>query len=412
MADAELQDNIAPPLAKPAKAPVRRRNRRPIDPPERRRRDANLALRLERLGADPWTTKVTDLVDIESGEAFLDVNPLIEHWLFAGPAKQRAAAFNLAFSAFHAQAGGSGFRAYVLRLPLAKAAAGSLGSAIKAMAALYGTTMDNAKRDGLAKPIAVFVHPRWDLKLGVWDLHLHCIADVMPGMEDRFFLRLATKFSTPKCISDIENMPAWANYSSAWIIDHRELSKWPDSAVLEFWNLKAPQLIRKAGDFAAFIRNNRDKSFRWEGDKVVMVDKEPRQRRQDARGHPSRGNQQVAYAEVRIGGRRRHCAILKHDREDRVAIVDPDSTTSQDAPSGVRVKPTTTTCPIPSTPVRDHSPRQQERRLRRRIARWETIWPWGTPQRPPGPIRRRLELTGVVKAPTRQGRPVKLRDRP
>lgn len=260
-----------------------RPNRRRINPAERRALDQILAKRLDRLGANPWTAKITDMVDVDTGEVFQDVGPRIEHWLFAGPAKQRAAAFNAVFSAFYAQADTSGFRGYVLRTPLKKVPAKGLAKAITAVTQLYGRVLANATRDGLAKPVAVFVHPRWDVELNVWDLHLHCIADVVTGMEDRFFLRLALNFSTPKSIGSAKNMAAWANYSSAWVLDHRDIKKWPDAVVLEFWNLKAPQLIRKAGDLAIFARSIKGKSLGWEGDGVVMEDKKPRQRRQDGR---------------------------------------------------------------------------------------------------------------------------------
>src|SRR5690606_36419643 len=58
--------------------------------------------------------------------------------------------------------------------------------------------------------------------------------------------------------------------------------------------LKAPQLIRKAGDLAIFARAIKGKALGWKGDRVVIADKEPRQKRQDGRGHPLRSSQQVA----------------------------------------------------------------------------------------------------------------------
>ena len=382
-----------------------RPNRRRINSPERRALDQALAQRLDRLGASPWTKKVKTMVEVSTGKTFWDVSPRIEHWLFAGPAKQRAATFNAIFSAFHAQADTYGFRGYVLRTPFEKVPLGGLAKAIKALTKRYGRVLANATRDGLAKPVAVFVHPRLDTELNVWDLHLHCIADVIEGMEDRFFLRLALNFSTPKSIYEIENMAAWANYSSAWVLDHRDIKNWPDAAVLEFWNLKAPQLIRKAGDLAIFARAIKGKALGWKGDRVVIADKEPRQKRQDGRGHPLRSSQQVAYAEVRIGGRRRRCAIFSYDRQEaRRSAWRREPSRPAVTPSRAWKKTPTTTGSIPSTPIRGHSALRDARRLRRRIALWETIWPWGTLEHPPGPIRRRLERSGVVVTKSRQRR--------
>lgn len=406
MADA---DDIAIPEDASSGGGAPRPNRRRIDPPERRALDQALALRLDGLGADPWTAKITDMVDVETGEAFHDIGPLIEHWAFAGPAKRRAAAFNAIFTAYHAQADTSGFRGYVLRLPLKKAQPGTLDDAIRAITQLYGRVMANAKRDGLAKPVAVFLHPRWDSDLGVWDVHLHCIVDVMPGKEDPFFLRLALKFSTPKSIGEVKNMASWANYCATWVLDHRDIAKWPDEAVLEFWDLKAPQLIRKTGDLASFASTIRGKAIRWEDGRVVIEDKEPPQTRQDDRGHPSRSTQQVAYAVVRFGGSTRHCAIFRYKRPERDR---PEQKQAEGVPSRARMYPTTTTGPIPSTPIRDRTVRQEARRLRRQMTLWETIWPWGTPERPPGPIRRRLARAGVFIDPKRQGRLSRRQGRP
>ena len=312
-----------------AKKNAASRNRRRIDRPERRALDRALALRLDRLGAKPWTDKITDMVDLDTGEVFPDVGPLIEHWIFAGPAKQRAAEFNAIFSGYCAQADTSQLRGFVLRVPLEKVAPGSLEDAVKKVARLYGRVMVNAKRDGLAKPVAVFVHPRWDNELGVWDLHLHCIVDVMPEAEDQFFLRLARNFSTPTSIDNIKSMPAWANYCATWVVDHRDIKNWPDKAVLEFWNLKSPQLMRKAGDLVAFAGTLRGKVLRWERDRVVIEEKEPRQARQNGREHPLRSSRQVGYAVVKIGGRKRRCAIVRYDRHEGALHSDPLIRTEQ-----------------------------------------------------------------------------------
>lgn len=379
---------------------VPRPNRRVILPPERRARDHKLALRLDQLGENPWTAKVTDMIDIETGKTFHDLGPLIEHWIFAGPAKRRAAAFNAIFSAFHARTDTSGFRAYVARLPLQKAKPGTLADAIKAITKRYGRMMANAKRDGLAKAVAVFVHPRWDNELGLWDVHLHCIVDVQPGRDDPFFLRLAMNFSTPKSIGKARNIASWANYCAGWVVDHRDIANWPDHAVLEFWGLKAPQLIRKAGDLAAFAATLKGKNLRWEDDKVVIEDKDRPTTRQDARTHPLRSPKQVAYAVVRLGGCKRKCAIIRYDRvvRERSAADKGDVSLAR-----AHVYPTRTTGSIPSTGSALQGRGENMRRLRRRLALWERIWPWGTQVRPAGPIQRRLGNEGVVLIGNRSG---------
>lgn len=264
------------------------RNRKRIDPPERRVLDLALAKRLDDLGADPWTTKVTDMVDLQTLEEFHDLAPLREHWIFSRPAKQRAAAFNAVFSAYEAQTNASGFRGYVLRPAPAKAELGALAKVLREIAQTYGRVLANAKRDGLARPVALFVHPRWDQTLEAWDVHLHTIVDVVPGMEDKFFLRLAMNFATPQDVGEIKNVSAWANYCSAWVVDHRDVGNWPDEAIIEFWNLKSPQFIRKAGDFADYARRVRRKEIRWEKDRVVVAEKDPAQVRPTQALHPLR----------------------------------------------------------------------------------------------------------------------------
>lgn len=286
-------------------------------------------------------------------------------------------------------------------LPLRKAPQGTLADAIKAITQQYGRVMANAKRDDLAKPVAVFVHPRWDNGLGVWDVHLHCIVDVMPGKDDPFFLRLALNFSTPKSIGEVKNIASWANYYATWVLDHRNIATWPDTVLFEFWNLKAPQFIRRTGDLASFAATTKGKAIRWEDGRVVIEDKEPRQTRQDDQGRPSRSSQQVAFAIVRFGGRERRCAILRYDRPERDR---PEENYGAGEPSRAWMYSTTSTGPIPSTTIRNHTTRQEARSLRRKITLWQTIWPWGTPERPPGPIRRRLARSGVVIDPRRQGR--------
>jgi hypothetical protein len=384
------------------------RNRRRIDRPERITLDRALAVRLDRQGANPWKSMVTDMVDIETGETFADIAPIIEHWIFAGPAKRRAAKFNALFTAFIAQADTSRFRAFVLRSPKTKAGPGDLAKTLAAVTTTYGRIMASAKRDGLANPVAVFAHPRWDGTLGLWDVHLHCIIDVAPQMEDRLFMRLAANFSTPRSIGPTRNIGAWANYSATWIVDHRDIASWSDEAVLELWSLKAPQLIRKAGAFALFARTIRGKALRWEADSVVAEDRVPRRTRQERQQHLSDGGQRAGYAVIRIGGRRPRCAVLRYDRQLPTSPPDP----RHGSASRRAVESTTTPRPIPSMPTPGQPLTHQVRDVRRRVELWQKIWPYGTPGRPPRQIRRRLAQAGVVIDPKQPGRLWRRQDRP
>ena len=312
------------------------------------------------------------------------------------------------FTAFIAQADTSGFRAFVLRSPKTKAKPGDLAKTLAAVTTRYGRIMTAAKRDGLATPVAVFAHPRWDTVLGLWDVHLHCIIDVAPQMEDRLFMRLAANFSTPRSIGPTRNIGAWANYSAMWIIDHRDIANWTDEAVLEFWKLKAPQLIRKAGALAAFARTLKGKAMRWDTDRVVVEERAPRRSRQERQQRPSEDEELVGHAMVRIGGRMRRCAIIRYKRQ-RAA---PPTDDRLGSAVRVAVEPTTTPRSIPSMPVVDRSGDREARRIRRRLVVWERVWSYGLPGRPPRPIRRRLVQAGAVIDPKRPARLWRRQDRP
>jgi hypothetical protein len=100
-------------------------------------------------------------VDIATLERFV-TNPLREHWLFSKTAKERGATTVATFAAYAVQASTANLRAYVLRPEFRKARAGELAAIIKKLAKVYGRVMTNARKDKLGKPVAVFVHIRWD----------------------------------------------------------------------------------------------------------------------------------------------------------------------------------------------------------------------------------------------------------
>lgn len=376
-----------------------RKDRQRIDPPERRALDKALAKRLDRLKQDPWLPNVTVIIDIDSGESF-DLLPVREHWIFAGNTKTKAAKFVAQFTAFGQQTDTSTFRAYVLRPKLRKGNPGELAETINRVSADVGKVISKAKQDGLARPIAVFIHVRYDVGFDLWDVHLHCVFDVVSEHSEQFFGRLCSNFSTPKEIVLEKDIGSWVNYSAGWVVDHRDIAEWPAHAVKEFWKIKAVQLLRKGGAFASFCKTLRGKSLRWDQGRVVIEDTPVKAPRKTA-SHPSRAPNQRGYAVLRIGGQTRRCAIVKRPRRRRR---NTDSTARQYSPAmsfvRERMESTTTTGSIPTMPLSrpatsivEPSGRQSiamRSRFRRQERLWRTVWPYGNPACLPRPVRRRL----------------------
>lgn len=116
-----------------------------------------------------------------------------EHWAFARTAKQRAADFVKAFSAFTNGRDNGNLQAFVLRPKLRKASLGELKHFVNDIGKKYGRVIDKARAKGIARPVAMFIHIRWDIESKLWDVHLHAVVDVPPENLETLFLRLIGK---------------------------------------------------------------------------------------------------------------------------------------------------------------------------------------------------------------------------
>lgn len=370
------------------------RDRRRIDGPERRKLDNDLAGRLDGMGLDPWLPNITTMDLLETGESF-DVLPLREHWIFAGTAKRKAADFVKHFTAFAQQADTSRFRGYVLRPTSGKGSAGQLLDRIRQVSQVYGNVMTAAVADGIGRPVATFVHPRFDVDMKLWDVHLHVVIDVESDQSEKMFDRLCRNFSTPKIIQPMKSVGAWVNYCATWTIDHRDISNWPTWAVKEFWVARRLQLQRKVGAFAAYCQTVKGKALVWEGGQVLAKDRPVKPSRKPAQTFPG-GSSPKAIIVAKVHGMTQLVAISKRPR-----LLDGDL--GGRGPAS-RVKPTTSTVPIPTTPLRASPRTTSSHRLRQRILLWEKIWPYGVPGRPTRPVKRRTVRFGADSSQMRPKR--------
>lgn len=391
-----------------------RNNRRRIDKPERHVLDDPLADRLDGLGMDPWLPTVTGVTVMHNGYTF-DMTPLREHWAFASIAKSKAADFTTKFMAFRQVTDTGRFQGFVLRPELRKGGPGELLETINRVSSDYSNVMTAAVKDGLAWPIATFIHIRYDLVLQMWDVHLHVVADVPEDPEERFFSRLCRRFSTPKTIQ-LKDVGAWVNYCSTWAIDHRDIVNWPDDALLELWNLRGVHLLRKGGAFARFCRSLKGKTLTRQGEGVTIEDK-PTKASRTGPGRAPHDPDQSAYTVMRIDGEAQYVALHRRPREkggDRASA----------APNEGRMKSTTSTGPIsttahgsPTAMIANHStlsPVAARSRVRRGLRLWTKVWPYGghisgdvAPDDPrlPRPVRRRLAAMLSPRAPMSPTKP-------
>lgn len=348
---------------------VQGRNRLRMDGPERRARDASLANRLDGMGLDPWLPNIETWVFLETGETF-DMLPLREHWMFAGTAKKKAADYVKYFTAFAQQTDTSRFKGYVVRPTTGKGMRGQLHDRIREVSQVYENVMTAAVGDRIGRPIATFLHPRFDTDMQLWDVHLHIVIDVEPDQSEKMFNRICRNFSTPRTIDPMNSVGAWVNYSATWTIDHRDIANWPNWAVDEFWHIRRLQLHRKVGAFASYCKTIKGKLLEWEGSKVLVKDRPVKPSRKPAQAI-HRASSRKAIIVAKVAGKTQLVAIIKRPR-----LASP-------------LESTTTTGPIPTTPFGATPQTIPPRRLRQRIGRWEKVWPYGTPGRPARPVERR-----------------------
>ena len=163
----------------------------------------------------------------------------------------------------------------------------------------------------LIAPILCGVHIRFDEKLGLFDIHLHCVWRVAPDNLDAVLVGIQTRFSTTWMEKKkIRNPAALVNYITTWIVDHRALQRWPDTALLALWRLNRPKLIRPAGDFAAFRKTVKGFRLVREGSAIKKVRVKKRKVRPAGDTPKRKDGAVLGFVRAKIAGKERRCAIV------------------------------------------------------------------------------------------------------
>ena len=289
---------------------------------ERRRADERTAKRLVRLGHDPFRSsrRLFQDTEVEPGRLF-EAPAYRERWVFAGEAGKRAARTSAEFDLFKQGRDLSNARHVILRprpakaapgaVRIAKAAPGDLAAELERFADRYNRFTKRLVTEGLLRPLLTVVHIRFDTKINRWDVHAHCLWDIENEHIDTVRQRIGTRFSTPwKENKALKNPAAVVNYMTQWVVDHRELSRWPDTALGELWDLERPRFVRPAGEFALFRRQIADHRLERSGSVVTVQPRKPRRMRREASWNGCVGDGVVGYVRLRLDGRRRLCAVL------------------------------------------------------------------------------------------------------
>ena len=314
-------DNNSPKDAN-GNAPVSppKKRRKPLSKVERQLADLRTAKRLSDAGREPYrhSVRVFEDIEVEPGRKFAS-SPYRERWIFAGEGGRRAARISAEFDLFKQTHDLSNVRHFGFRPSpsakgdearvAAKAEIGQLREEMKRFADEYDKWISKLVHEGLIEPLLTFIHVRFDKTLFKWDVHAHCIWIVKDMDFDEVFLRVAAKFSKPwRDDQPIRNVGALVNYAGQWVVDYREQGRWPEAALLEFWDLKAPRLVRAAGEFAKFRRELDGRALRRVGDQIAIEEKTPA-RRYNGTYHGAERAGVVGYARLKLDGRKRLCAI-------------------------------------------------------------------------------------------------------
>jgi hypothetical protein len=258
------------------------------------------------------------------------------------------------FDLFAAKANFDGLRHFVLRPLGKKVAAADLEDGIRKFAGDYNKYVGPLVSKELIEPILCVVHVRYDLALGLFDLHAHCVWRVSPTNVDAVYKGIQTKFSTVWMDKKrIRNPAALVNYLVTWVVDHRQLPDWPDDALLALWRASRPRLIRPAGAFAAFRGTFGDHRFVREGGTVKAIPVAKRRAKRKTGGAGPKTGAVVGFVRARLHGELRWCAIAAVNGRDRLSRKQISNIVEQSTLAKRRAKPsypTTTTGLTPFSP--------------------------------------------------------------
>jgi hypothetical protein len=325
--------------------------RKPITKRERVRLDRRTASRLLELNELPRRTTNRVLVDLskDRGRVFRNAS-LKEKWVFASTAAGRAAEYSGTFDLFSDTADLANLQHCILRPKGKKIAIEDLAAGIKKLNQDYDKYVGKLVTEALIAPILCVLHVRFDEKLGLFDLHLHCVWRVAPKDLDAVLVGIQTKFFHT-WDKKIKNCRALVNYITTWVVDHRALQRWPDTALLALWRLNRPKLIRPAGDFAAFRRPLK-KDFRVVrvGLATKKVPVKKRKIRPRGKTVKHKHGDVLGIMHGKIAGEERRCAIVSATGSKRLSTKQVHDIVDEFAGRGHSSYSTSKTGPTPPGP--------------------------------------------------------------
>lgn len=389
----------------------------PLSPEERRRADERTCALLAVYGIDCYPATETALVAVDDGTV-IHLTETRQRWALAVPGNRRAVATTIQFDLFKQLADLRHLRHFILRPAGHKAEPGQLASELARFSHDLDRHVGRLITAGFVKPLLTTIHIRLDTVLDMWDIHAHCVWRVDPDDLDAVWKVVGKQFSDAWREKDkIHSAGALVNYTVTRIVDHRVLQTWPDSAVVELWNLSKARLIRPAGEFAKFRRSLKGKKLIRSGDAIIVEDRVSRNRpsRREGPSQPLCGETVVGYTALGRGDQERLFAVVKRPRQrpsiDQVsrAVIEPanhsdpcarlvlaygeNQVNSPNEVQSLEVNPLRHVNPHYVQPPSQTSRRRHDPKLAgmRPRHRWMlSVWP-KVDDRIPGPVRRRLD---------------------
>jgi len=189
----------------------------------------------------------------------------------------------------------------------AKADAAHLQDALKQFNDRINIEFSELRKRFAFELLLLVVHPRFDPVSGLFDLHAHFIARVLPENREAVRRRILTKFSKvdlPE--SPIRRAAAIATYMLWGIFRNRVMITWPDHALRAVWGLTQSRFrfVRSGGSFAKWKASRRPPEERLER----TLDKGRRERNREETADPRHliftGDRLLSKVVVKIRGLR------------------------------------------------------------------------------------------------------------
>ncbi|MET3413028.1 hypothetical protein [Methylobacterium sp. 1030] len=392
----------------------RRRSRKPaLTRAEAARADTRTCTILEAHNIDFRPAYETVLVALSTGAQY-PLKETRDRPLFAAQLRCRAAAMCLTFDAYRQRHDLGNLRLIGLRPRQGKARPGTLAQALAAFARDYDRRVGRLVTAGTIRPMLSVVHIRYDVTLGLWDIHAHALWAVADDKVDAMWMGLGTKFADKWMDGNKVKRPgAAANYCVSRVIDHREIMTWPEEAILEVWNLPRVRLMRPAGAFRVYRGTLEGKKVWREGHRVMVEERPdlgPRCKAAKRPGPAVEAGRVVAIAKRRVAGEETLCAVVKRPRAaknahgidagaqapSRVRVDLAYGEYRRNSPSADPMPPRTALAPCPVVPAAPvtFAPRKAARGALRALPPRKTwmlaAWPPGPLGRLPRAIARRL----------------------